>query len=73
MESLRRPAWWPWAVGAALGVCRLLAYFLLASPTYVAQWQLSCIPLWLLDLPWSLIYFWVLPFPIGEMILGPIW
>lgn len=73
MEHSRRSARWPWAAGAVLGSCRLLAYVLLAAPPLDAQWQLGFIPLWLVDLPWSLIYFWVLPFPIGELILGPIW
>ena len=64
---------WVWGVGVVLGLLRLLAFFAFASPTDVAQWQLSYILLWFLDLPVSLIYFFVLPPPIGEAFVGPIW
>jgi hypothetical protein len=58
-------------LGVILALGRLLLALALKSAD--AQWQLNYIPIWLIDLPWSGIYFWLLPFPIGEFILGPIW
>jgi len=54
-----------------LGLARLGAALALKSTD--AQWQLNYIPIWLVDLPWSAIYFFLLPFPIGEYVIGPIW
>jgi len=62
-----------WVLGAILGLFRLGAFLAVDLPRDHAQWQLNYLLLWLLDVPWSFIYFFVLPPPIGEMFLGPIW
>jgi hypothetical protein len=64
---------WVWHLGLVLGAVRLGAYFVLATPRDVAQWQLAYIPLWLADLPCSLLYFFIVPAPTGEALVGPIW
>jgi len=62
-----------WAFSVALSLLRLGAFFMFAVPTHMAQWQLNMIPLWILDFPISLVYFFIIPAPYAESILGPIW
>jgi hypothetical protein len=55
------------------GVTRLFVYLIFFhSDTLTAQWQLGYIPLWIIDLPVTILYF-KLPIPIGEAVIGPIW
>jgi hypothetical protein len=42
------------------------------TQSHDAQWQLSYLPLWVVDLPISFLYHWI-EFPSAEGLLGPIW
>ncbi len=62
-----------WILSAVLAIARLsffaAIYF---SQSHDAQWQLSYLPLWFIDLPISILYF-KLPIPWAEAIIGPVW
>lgn len=62
-----------WSAG--LAVARWFAYyFIQANLSHDAQWQLTYIPLWIADLPISVVYFVLrLPIPLPEAVIGPIW
>jgi hypothetical protein len=42
------------------------------NQSHDAQWQLSYLPLWIVDLPISVLYF-KFPIPLAEGIVGPSW
>jgi hypothetical protein len=60
-------------LGAILGFCRLMAFYALDLPADHAQWQMNYIPLWAVDFPISGVYFFLVPAPIAEKYVGPIW
>jgi hypothetical protein len=64
---------WIWSV--ALAAARFLIFLAIyANQSHDAQWQLSYIPLWIIDFPISIAYFAIsLPIPLAEGIIGPIW
>jgi hypothetical protein len=68
-----KPPIWIWALSVGLGLARLQAFFWFVPPTRDAQWQLALIPLWVIDLPFSFVYYFVIPGPFAEQYLGPIW
>lgn len=60
-------------VALCLAVVRLGAFFVIfLNQSHDAEWQLSYSPLWIADLPISLLYF-LLPIPWAEAIIGPLW
>ena len=62
-----------WSLSVACAIARGLAFFYIRShQSHDAQWQLDYIPLWVADLPITLLYF-PMPYFIGEAIIGPIW
>jgi hypothetical protein len=61
-----------WVNKLSIGLCITRFAFYLAFYTTDAQWQLNLIPLWIADLPITVIYWW-LPVPIGEAFIGPVW
>jgi hypothetical protein len=54
-------------------LARIAAYLALSVPTDQAQWQLALLPLNLADFPITFIYWFIVPAPFGEMVIGPIW
>jgi hypothetical protein len=60
-----------WSIAFATARFAIFAaiYF---NQSHDAQWQLSYLPLWIVDLPISFLYHWV-PYPLAEGLIGPIW
>ena len=57
---------------AALRFAAFVAIY--STQSYDAQWQFEYLPLWISDLPISLVYIFArLPIPYAEGIIGPIW
>jgi len=55
-----------------LGLGRFFCFLFIYGCATGAQWQLGYIPIYLVDMPVTLLY-WKLPWPIGEAIIGPLW
>lgn len=66
-----KPSWIN-KLGIGLGITRLVCYFLFQPHSRDALWQVELFPLWIADLPITLLYWW-LPIPIGEAFIGPVW
>lgn len=64
-----------WVAGATLCALRLLAWWIVrATAGHDAQWQLAYAPLWVADLPVSVVYLYLgVPIPIAEAVIGPVW
>ena len=60
------------SIGFSAGRAILFLLIYLTTQSFDAQWQLAYIPILIIDLPVSLLY-WRLPFPIGEAFIGPVW
>jgi hypothetical protein len=54
---------------------RLLVFCAIYShQSHDAQWQLSYMPVWVMDFPISIAYFlFRIPIPWGEAAIGPVW
>lgn len=63
---------WINSLSIGLGTARLIFYFAINPTSRDALWQFSFVPLWIIDFPVSVLYC-VLPIPIGEAIIGPLW
>jgi hypothetical protein len=62
-----------WILSAALATVRLSIFAAIyLTDSHDAQWQLSYLPLWVVDLPISFSYHWI-AFPLAEGIIGPAW
>lgn len=62
-------------VALCLAGARLAAFFaIFLNQSHDAQWQLLYYPLWIADLPISLLYYFAkAPIPWAEGIIGPLW
>jgi len=60
---------------AVLAATRFLAFYLIyANQSHDAQWQLSYLPIDIVDFPISIAYFVCrLPIPLAEAVIGPVW
>ncbi|CAB1369746.1 hypothetical protein [Denitratisoma oestradiolicum] len=66
---------WVETVGRLLCAIRVSLFLFIefSSPAMGgAQWQLGYMYIWIVDLPVTVLYWW-LPTPIGEAIIGPMW
>jgi hypothetical protein len=62
-----------WIWRAVLGTARLAMFVAIHfRQSHDAQWQLSYLPLWIIDFPISILYF-KCPIPLAEGIVGPSW